>query len=158
MPPAASALRRACTRRTSTKAPWKQKGSGTTFHHRSIIVCVLLITVEGRRCGNGTYATMEGAISPFECNYCPPGSFQTGVGALECSTCAPGTYSTGVGFAAEHDCVPCGPGTFATGSVMVSQDEFSLCGGGSYLTRLGHTSPADCAPCGQAPTKAVLEV
>jgi len=74
-------------------------------------------------CRPGTTADKEGMT---QCESCPKGHYNAGVGGVECFACAPGSYADNVG-----------------------TDQCTLCPRGHASSKTGATEASDCAPCGK---------
>ncbi|CAE7252375.1 unnamed protein product [Symbiodinium natans] len=112
-------------------------------------------------CPAGRFKNITGAATLEDCDFCPPGFFNSEAGSTLCVGCPAGTYSITSGSSNTGDCslcpaghfcpaatghpVPCAPGTFVSFAGMTSDTDCSNCTVGHYC-QLGTVHPMECPP------------
>lgn len=88
--------------------------------------------------------------SGVNCEICPAGTYNTGVGvttSASCLSCIAGTYSTAVASSSASSCISCLAGTYSTGTAMVTSAVCASCMAGTYSSGTGVSSSVSCTTC-----------
>eukprot|EP00762_Andalucia_godoyi_P003021 ANDGO_04158.mRNA.1 hypothetical protein EMIHUDRAFT_216696 len=93
-------------------------------------------------CPVGMFGTIDGALNPLFCSYCPGGTFSnvSGIDLSGCHTCPAGTYSNGL----KTNCSLCPKGTYGMEEGANSNGTCAPCPAGSFSTTAGSPSCSHC--------------
>ncbi len=98
-------------------------------------------------CGLGKYSTGTGALSPAECEPCPPGEYGPLPGLAMCAQCGMGTFLTATGAVDVAACRPCIAGSYQSALGATGSEACTYCREGKFETGTGMTDAGACVPC-----------